>query len=131
VSKAAEQKQEKTPTTYVRAMFGGSSDPSATDPVYFAVNGKKFLVPREKEFIIEADYLAHLMESETRHKSVYKPATGSYHVIKQKVSFNRPQILERLTAEQAAPLLAKQAEEEKLARERQQDKEDQLAQEAE
>jgi hypothetical protein len=123
-------KAEKPPM-YVRAMFAGSSDPSATDPVYWAVNGDKFLVPREKEFVIREDYIAHLMAPEFRPKSVHNPRTGSNHVVMTKVSFNRPQILERLTEKEAAPLLRAQEEEARKEREANARNESQLAQEAE
>lgn len=126
-----EQPSPATDKPYVRVMFAGSSDPSATDPVYWAVNGEKFLAPREKEFVVKYDVISHLMEPEIRTKSVYNQRTGANHLIQTKVAFNRPQILERLSVEDAQPYLQAQADAAKQERENLKLREAQLAQEVE
>ena len=131
MSKATQQKEASANKPYVKIMFAGSSDPSATDPVYWAVNSEKFLAPREKEFVVKYDAISHLLEPEIRPKAVYNPRTGGTHIIQTKVAFNRPQILERLIAEEAAPYLQDQADAAKNERSMQDQREAQLAQEAE
>lgn len=129
--RASKQAQASTDKPYVRIMFAGSNDPSATDPVYWAVNGEKFLAPREKELVVKYDAISHLMEPEIRPKAVYNPRTGGTHIIQTKVAFNRPQILERLSSEDAQPYLREQANAAKQERENLKLREAQLAQEAE
>ncbi|MCA3064988.1 hypothetical protein [Aquidulcibacter sp.] len=122
-------KAASTDKPYAKIMFQGSSDPSATDPVYWAVNGEKFLAPREKELVVKYDAISHLMEPEFRPKAVYNPRTGGTHIINQKVAFNRPQILERLSVEDAQPYLQEQADAAKQERENLKLREAELAQE--
>lgn len=101
-------KEAKIKKPFVKILFNGSEDPAATDPIYFAHNNKPYLVPREQEFVIKFDAISHLMVPETRIGSKQNKVTGAYHQIIKKVAFNKPEILEWLTEEEAEPYLAEQ-----------------------